>query len=380
METGGALMKWMLSLIGLIAGALQASATEAPPAFTADGYRVPQPFAPLEFPRDHASHPGFKIEWWYLTGHLFATDGRRFGYQATFFRTALKPPLEQAQSPFGSSQLYLTHMALTDERDGRFYFEQRLAREGWDACSSTDALDVRNGNWKLQSTTPDVSEMLLQASVESEVAWSLTLRPAKPLIRFGEDGTSRKGADPEARSYYLTFPRLATSGTVTIGNETLAVTGMSWMDHEIASNQLDPGLAGWDWIAIQLEDGWDLKAYILRNADGTPSPFSALIWIDPQGNTRYHNVGDFQWDKSDTWQSPETGARYPNRPVITTRHPLSGEPASFHFDPILENQELNLPGTTYWEGAGRILNESGDRIGSAYLELVGYAGKIEGLR
>lgn len=367
-------------LLGFLANALQSAAADAPPPFTADGFRVPQPFTELEYPRAHASHPDFKIEWWYLTGHLFAADGRRFGYQATFFRTALKPPERQTDAPFGSSQLYLTHMALTDAQAGRFHFEQRLARDGWDAFARTDGLDVMNGNWRLRESGPDVSAMRLHASVNADVSWSLDLRPDKPLIRFGADGTSRKGADPEARSYYLTFSRIATSGTVTIGDETLQVTGLSWMDHEIASNQLDPDLAGWDWIAIQLDDGWEVKAYLLRQSDGSPSPYSALIWIDPDGRTHYQTPDDFSWDKSALWQSPATRARYPNRPVISTRHPLSGEPVSLRFEPVLENQELNLPGTTYWEGAGRIINENGDRIGYAYLELVGYAGKIEGLR
>jgi predicted secreted hydrolase len=40
---------------------------------------------------DHASHPDYKIEWWYYTGNLDATDGRRFGYQLTFFRIGIDP-------------------------------------------------------------------------------------------------------------------------------------------------------------------------------------------------------------------------------------------------------------------------------------------------
>src|SRR5687767_206092 len=39
----------------------------------------------FEFPRDHASHSEYKIEWWYYTGNL-ASGGMRFGYQLTFFR------------------------------------------------------------------------------------------------------------------------------------------------------------------------------------------------------------------------------------------------------------------------------------------------------
>lgn len=373
-------MKKPLAIFLMLAISSLARAGEAPPTFTDEGFRVPQPGEPLEFPRAHASHPDFKIEWWYLTGHLFTESGRRFGYQATFFRTALKKPNEQTRTDFGSSQLYLTHMALSDIDSGKFFFEERLSREGWDAWARTDRLDVRNGNWSLEATSPDVSEMQLQASVDSDVSWSILLRPAKPLIRFGEDGTSRKGPDPEARSYYLSFTRLQASGTVTVNGEEHRVSGLSWMDHEIASNQLDPDYVGWDWIAIQLDDGWEVKAYLLREKDGSPSPFSALIWIDPEGRPHYRDADEFEWLMPVFWESPETGAKYPNAPVIKTAHPVTGEPVSFRFIPLLVDQELALPGTTYWEGAGKIVDANGDERGSAYLELVGYAGEIEGLR
>jgi predicted secreted hydrolase len=373
-----------MKFITLILFCLMATAftsMAAVPEFTEEGYRVPQPGEILHFPADHGSHPDFKIEWWYLTGHLFAEDGRRFGYQATFFRSALKPPADQVDGlPFGSSQLYLTHMALTDPQGKSFHFDERLARDGWDAYARAGRLDVRNGNWSLSGATAENPTMHLEASAGSSVIWSLDLVPEKPLIRFGEDGTSRKGPDVEARSYYLSFTRLATSGTLTIGEDRFTVTGSSWMDHEIASNQLDPDYTGWDWIAIQLKDGLEVKAYLLRQSDESPSPFSALIWISPEGKVTYRGPDDFDWNKPRTWTSPATGAAWPVAPVITTRHPETNAPVTFRFEPVLDDQELDLPGTTYWEGAGRIFNADNREIGSGYLELVGYAGPIEGLR
>jgi len=47
------------------------------------------------FPRDHASHPDYKIEWWYYTGNLQAASGRRLGYQVTFFRVGVDAGLFQ---------------------------------------------------------------------------------------------------------------------------------------------------------------------------------------------------------------------------------------------------------------------------------------------
>jgi predicted secreted hydrolase len=349
------------------------------PQFTSDGFRVPQPYAELSFPADHASHPQFRIEWWYLTGHLYSEKGQRFGYQATFFRTAIRPEADAPHAAFGLNQLYLAHMALTDPNAERFYFEDRFARQGWDAYASESELDVRNGPWSLTGEN-DPFRMRLEASVSSEVGWSLDLVPLKPLIRFGADGTSRKGPAQEARSYYLSFTRLQTSGTVRIGNSTHTVTGSSWMDHEIASNQLDASLTGWDWMAIQLEDGWEVKAYLLRQEDGSPSSFSACIWISPTGKTYTQGLDSFTWDKSAQWSSSQTGFSYPTRPILTTRHPETNQNVTLRFEPVMENQELVLPGSTYWEGAGTVLDESETVVGSGYLELVGYAGAIDGLR
>lgn len=353
---------------------------EAIPPLTGEGYRVPRPGTDLEFPQAHGSHPDFKIEWWYLTGHLYAENGRRFGYQATFFRSALKPPKDQRGETFGANHLFLTHMALTDVQSGRFYYDSRLARDGWDAWARTGILDLRNGNWSLQMNEPDTETLHLEASVRSDVSWSLTMQPSKPLVRFGEDGTSRKGPAPEARSYYLSFTRLLTRGTLSINEERYAVSGSSWMDHEIASNQLDPSYEGWDWIAIQLRDGWEVKAYLLREADGSPGPYSALIWISPGGAVYQVGREAFSWAREARWQSPATDALWPIRPVIRARHPVTGKPVEFTFEPLLEEQELAFPGTTYWEGAGDVLDGSGEKVGTAYLELVGYAGPIEGLR
>ncbi|MEO7318812.1 MAG: lipocalin-like domain-containing protein, partial [Chthoniobacteraceae bacterium] len=89
-----------------------ASALAAEPNKTPDGYALPQAGRQFVFPRDHGSHPEFKIEWWYLTGHLHADNGRRFGLQATFFR--------RADGTASKGNIYRAHMALLDVKTGRF--------------------------------------------------------------------------------------------------------------------------------------------------------------------------------------------------------------------------------------------------------------------
>lgn len=362
------------------------------PLQTAEGYFVPQPGQPLSFPRDHGSHPNYKIEWWYLTGHLDAPSGERFGYQATFFRRALKAPTEQLSDQdeppsFGDEQLYLAHMGLTDVDGQRFFHQERFNRDGWDALSATKAMDVRNGNWRLhqiesQAESRDPS-LRLQFTIDDSVAVDLHLTPSKSLLVFGQDGTSRKGADPAARSYYLTWSRLESTGTVAIDDKSYSVSGESWMDHEIASMQLGDGLEGWDWTAIQLNDNWEIKAYILRQDDGLPSPFSALIWIDPAGNKHYRSTEDFSWKTVRSWTSPETESSYPIELTITTIDPRTDQSVTLRLKPVMDAQELSngSAGFAYWEGACDVLDDEEKTIGRAYLELVGYGGSTgDGLR
>ncbi len=65
------------------------------------------------FPRDHASHPDYKIEWWYYTGNVKAKDGRRFGYQVTFFRVGIDPSPSNP-SAWAIRDLFMTHLAISD--------------------------------------------------------------------------------------------------------------------------------------------------------------------------------------------------------------------------------------------------------------------------
>ncbi len=354
------------------------------PLRTPDGFAVPQPGPAFTFPRDHGSHPDYKIEWWYLTGHLFTADKptpRRFGFQATFFRSAA--PLATAAHPapaaFGHDQIHLAHMALVDVATGRFLHQERLNRAGWDAAASTTTLDVRNGDWSLRFIDAASEKMQLVGGIRADARFTFTLTPAKPLVRFGEAGYSRKGAAPTAASYYLTFPRLALAGALTLDGVELPVTGQAWMDHEYSSSQLDKNQVGWDWLSAQLHDGRELMFYALRAADGTLDPASTLTWIARDGTLAR---APFLWQPLTTWKSPHTGAIYPQRIRLTTTDPESRAEVVFIIEPFHPDQELagKLGGVTYWEGACRLLAADGAELGSAYLELTGYDRALTVLR
>ncbi len=333
---------------------------------TADGFAIPQAGRVFEFPRDHGSHPEFRTEWWYVTGHLDAEAGRRFGFQVTFFR--------QARREDGRTlHLHLAHAALLDVRTGRFVHEERLNREGWDAESSVTTLAVRNGNWSLKLGEA-TQRLRIAATLRSEVLLQLELEAVKPLVVFGKNGVSRKGASAEAASHYLTWPRLKTTGTVKVGTEERQVSGEAWMDHEFSSSQLEAGQVGWDWAAIQLKDGREIMVYRMRRKDGTKDAFSTLAVVERDGKTRHVASDAFSWEVLGKWKSPRNGAEYPIRAGIRF------EDESFELRPLAEDQEQDggITRLPYWEGACDVLDARGQVAGRAFLELAGYAGDLAG--
>ncbi|RBP45137.1 putative secreted hydrolase [Roseimicrobium gellanilyticum] len=332
---------------------------------TEDGFALPQPGRQFTFPRDHGSHPEFRTEWWYITGHLDAKDGRRFGFQVTFFRQANRQPDGTVR------QLHFAHAALLDAKTGKFIHQERLNREGWDASSSSTGLDVRNGNWTLKQET-NTQRLQLNATVHADALLTLTLDPAKPLVIFGENGVSRKGVAQNAASHYLTFPRLKVSGSVKQGAETLEVAGDAWMDHEFSSSQLDDGQVGWDWAALQFHDGTEMMVYRMRRADGSTDAASKLVLIGKDSTQRALKADAFSWKEITTWQSPRSGAKYPIEVEVAI------EQTAYRLRPLARDQEQggDITGLPYWEGACDILDAQGKIVGRAFLELAGYAGNL----
>lgn len=337
---------------------------------TAEGYRIPSAQPQFEFPRDHGSHPEFRIEWWYITGHLRAQDNRRFGFQATFFRYALHPHAMIGDDSFGTNQLYMAHMALSDIEGEKFYHEERLNREGWDAGASVSDMDMFNGNWSLRRT--DGEAMQLVASIQADILMSLQLNPEQPKVLFGDEGLSRKGAERSACSWYITFPRLAVEGKLEVEGEGIDVKGEAWMDHEISSSQLGREQVGWDWLSVRFNDGHEMMVYILRDKNGQPDPYSTLAWIEPDGTLHQAGPETFSWTSEGSWKSPETGAEYPIDVRLKGKRP-DGTPFNFSVKPLMRKQEMvgKIGGVSYWEGACDIYEE-GQNIGEAYMELTGY--------
>ncbi len=335
----------------------------------AEGFARASAPRPFVFPADHGPHDEFRNEWWYFTGNLAAADGRRFGYQLTFFRSALAPQPPARQSAWGANQVYMAHFALSDVGGGRFFAFERFSRAAL-GLAGAQAVPFRVWleGWSAQGEGAEIFPLRLRAS-EGEVAVDFILQAGKPVVLQGEGGLSRKGPEAGNASYYYSFTRLPTAGSVRVGGEEFAVEGASWLDREWSTSALGPEQAGWDWYALQLDDGRELTFYELRRRDGSRDPFSAGTLVAVDGLSRPLGPAAVEIAVLKRWQSPR-GAVYP----AGWRLRVAGEELDLEVTPYLADQELDVS-LRYWEGAVRVVGTSRGRpvSGHGYVELTGYA-------
>ena len=362
---------FLLTLAGLPSLTAQSVATEeAPHAFdmAVPGYHY-------RFPDDHGAHERFRTEWWYYTGHLTAADGRRFGFELTFFRRGIpSDQIHTLPSRWSIQQLYLSHFALTDLGAGRFYYADKVSREGLGkAGAETGRLHVWVDRWSLLMDDRTTPSHRLQADTD-DFAIDLDVVPEKQPVVHGRDGISRKGADAGQASHYYSLTRLATGGQIRIGADTFAVTGLSWMYHEYGSADLGHDVVGWDWFSLQLSDSTELMWYSLRRADGSSDPVSSGTLVLADGRAHPLDAQDLAIQPLAYWTSPRSKGQYPQRWRLTA--PSIG--IDLTVESLLADQELDTARSTrviYWEGA---VSASGQARGApvtgrGYVEMTGYA-------
>jgi len=339
------------------------------------GYARADGVIPFDFPSDYGAHPDFKTEWWYFTGNLFSDDERRFGYELTLFRSAMAPPdsLDAVEEGWTTRQLYMGHFSLADPATGTFHAFERFSRGAAGlAGAESPPFRIWLNDWDMASVDASRADELFPLRLQSEengVAIDLTLNAIKPIVLQGEKGWDPKGAGAGNASYYYSFTRLETEGTVTVPDGSFDVTGQSWKDHEWSTSALGPDEIGWDWFALQLDDGREIMYYQLRREDGTISPYTGGSLVAADGSKRHLSPDDVELRVLDRWTSNVSGAEYPVRWELS----LPGEDLSLTVAAVMPNQELNVS-VRYWAGAVDISGQSGDDplSGVGYVELTGY--------
>jgi predicted secreted hydrolase len=392
-------MRWILAAVALAVTTLPLGGCSAPGAPILANPPATRPSAapqttppvaptdplPVMLPRDDGPHDRL-TEWWYYTGHLQAGGGKRFGFEYVIFRAE--------RGAFATT--WASHLAITDETGGAFHYGQRVGfgdqvdrsprgvtgeLVGFDfALTGIDPTDpattdrpvwTMSGSGGIDHLAAAMSPAeATAAGATGGLALDLDLKATKLVALHDRDGLIDFG--PAGSSYYYSRTAMDATGTIALDGATYAVTGDAWFDHQWG-DFISVGGGGWDWFAVNLDDGTDLTLSLVRDADGTyPLIYGTLV--NPDGTTSHLDRDAFTVTVTDRWVSPTTGADYPAGWTIV----IPSEALRIELEPTVDAQELDTRATTgviYWEGSQRVdaTRAGRNQGGEAYVELTGYA-------
>jgi len=343
-----------------------------------EGFTRARPGTKPEFPADHGAHEDYRHEWWYFTGNLKDGEGRRFGFQLTFFRLALAARQSPRESAWQADHLWMAHFAISDPEANRFFAEQDYARGALDLAGAVaDPFSVWVNNWsvgdgqqQLAGTAPDDripgGGLNLDLAARGEnMALELRLVSNEPAVLHGDSGYSVKNHSGSNASWYYSYPDLSASGKLRIGEREWRVDGLAWMDHEWSSSPLDKSQNGWDWFGLRFSNGDHLMIFQVRQTDGRHYRYG--LWMKPDGET-VQLTGDWSMSPESTWKN-ERGVEYPV--IWRIRAPAHGIDLSVEAQ--MSEQWLDLD-FSYWEGAVDVRGSLQRQkvSGEGYMELTGY--------
>jgi predicted secreted hydrolase len=327
---------------------------------------------PVVLPRDDGPHDRL-TEWWYYTGHLRDTTGGRWGFEFVVFRA------ERGSLP----ESWASHLAITDEDGGRFHYGQRSeigvqadrspagpgGPRGFDLAVSGNGVASPSSRWPWSMRGANGTDVLA-ATLDDGTGLALELRTDRAPALHDRDGWIDFG--PAGGSYYYSRTRMDARGSLDVAGRTLPVDGIAWFDHQWG-DFIAVGGGGWDWFAVNLEDGTDITLSLVRDRDGGyPLVYGTLV---DGGGARHLEASAFRVEATDHWTSPASGATYP----AAWRIDVPGEDLRIDLRPTVAGQELDTrasTGVVYWEGSQRVAATRDGRPlrGEAYVELTGYAG------
>ncbi|MGE5159018.1 MAG: lipocalin-like domain-containing protein [Gemmatimonas sp.] len=325
----------------------------------ANDYAQVVPGRTFSFPADHAPHPDFRIEWWYLTANLVDSSGAAYGVQWTLFRQALQPgPQRQG---WANQQIWMAHAAAT--RADTHRFSQSFARGGV-GQAGVDIQPFRAwiDAWEMRGsarTDPNTIAPLTLEAAAKDFSYRLKLDADRPLVLQGDHGYSRK-SQRERASYYYSQPFFKANGRLTIADKAVDVTGQAWMDREWSSQPLAADQAGWDWFALHLASGDKLMLYRMRQKDG--GSYVSGSFISAEAAMRQLGPADVTMTPGNTIEID--GHRLP----VQWRIAIPSLGLAIRSAPLNPRAWMGTS-VSYWEGP---IGFHGSHTGVGYLELTGY--------
>jgi predicted secreted hydrolase len=325
----------------------------------AGGFAAVVPGKRFVFPGDHGPHPDTRIEWWYVTANLVDSTGAALGAQWTLFRQALRPGAQQ--EGWANQQIWMGHAAVT--RADTHRYSEKFARGGVDQAGvEATPFEAWIDSWQMrgldQMRDDTIAPLALTAS-GVDFSYKLRLDADRALVLQGDGGYSRK-SEREQASYYYSQPFFRVTGSITIGDKPVEVSGQAWMDREWSSQPLASDQTGWDWFSLHFNSGEKLMLYRMRQTDG--NHYASGNWISRDGKPEQIASADIQ-------MAPGTSTEIEGRKLPTTWR-IAIPRLALTIDCVPLNARSWM-GTSfpYWEGP---ISFKGSHSGVGYLEMTGY--------
>ena len=309
----------------------------------------------IELPRDHYAHPGAPSEWWWHIGTLRSGD-RVFGFEIN--------ATGRPDGGYGFTQIMVTDVA------NKKHYQATSAvmplPQDWAESDPSRRWSVNlvcnlggNGRISMLGAVDNCFDMTVHAQVDD----AATGTPIILDIRFVQDGppllvwgtgceeVNPAGKTPlERNNYYYSFTKLAASGTISIGGESLPVEGTTWMDHEYG--YFGTAGAGPNWVLqdMQLDNGVSLSSYAVGVVPKRDVPYpskATILW--PDGNSTF--VETVTTPRGTPYASTgDPGVEY----YLQMDVEIADPPARLSVVSLLEDQEFVIPHSSIYEGAGSV--------------------------
>lgn len=358
-------------------------------------------------------HAGSSIEWWYVNAHLQNEKHEEFALFASFFKLAVGKDATTGKLQFAYSLTW----ALSDLKSRAYYRDSLL-----DPCAPAVGLETLNkgkltSDKRMQAALKEVLEQnqiplpdrlavnsaevdweefniqfegntiaaqadgsyqVLLVDKEKSVSLDLIFHPQIAPVKHGDNGQVL-GTGGEDMFYYF-IPHNAVHGSLQLQGEKHNLSGSGWYDHEFALEkesteaEVEVNLLhdiGWNWVSLQLNNGYQLTAYDLYDrGDHAKSEGRWAVLIGPDGTAEYPTV--FEFVPVEFWTSSKTFMEYPVKWCLNVpSHQIELElKASFPEQEFISM--LSEP--AFWEG--RIDAQGSMKKkpvkGKAYIEVSGY--------
>ncbi|MEN9394346.1 MAG: hypothetical protein RL362_567 [Bacteroidota bacterium] len=331
-------------------------------------------------------HKSSSTEWWYLNAHFTTSQNRNFALFASFFKRAVsydkksglvnygytliwalsdldnkkyypvslvdkdapRYALQKIKNDKNSSDPFFTKAAIEVFKKGNVPYPDTLMKEMPRISDTSLSLDYDGQTFK---KLKDKSYQLELKDTRQDISIKLNFKPNIKPVRSGEDGVIDANQD-EVFFYYF-IPNCEVSGSVGLKGEHLKIKeGSGWYDHEFAVRTTkeapkDLHKSAWNWIGLQLSNGYQLMAYDVQYDDKQDEVDVYLILVGPDQKTI--KTTNFKLEAVGAlWTSTKTFNRYPghwilNAPELDLKLELK---ASFN------NQEFNtiISKPAFWEG------------------------------